>query len=87
MIARTIEGQARAWRWFGNLMLAVFVLWTLTPFYWMIVTSLKKHKEIYGMTATLWPREPTLESYRVLFYETEYMSLFKNSMTTAATTN
>ncbi|MCB1970402.1 MAG: carbohydrate ABC transporter permease [Geminicoccaceae bacterium] len=82
----TIEGQSRLWRWTGHLLLLVFIVWTLAPFYWMIVTSLKQHKEIYGTTATLWPREPTLESYRVLFFETEYMLFFKNSMLTAIST-
>ena len=86
MIASTIEGQARVWRWVGNLLLVIFIIWTLAPFYWMVATSLKVHKEIYGMTATLWPKEPTLESYRVLFFETEYMLFFKNSMVTALTT-
>ena len=74
------------WRWAGHGLLGVLMVWTLAPFYWMIVTSLKKHKEIYGMKATLWPKEPTLESYRVLFFETEYMLFFTNSMKTAVTT-
>ena len=34
-------------------------------FYWMLVTSLKDHEEIYGTKATLWPNEPTLDSYRI----------------------
>ena len=86
MMPTTIDGQARAWRWLGNIILLVFVVWTLAPFYWMIVTSLKEHKEIYGMSATLWPKAPTLDSYRVLFFETDYMHFFKNSMLTALST-
>ena len=34
----------------GNVFLLVFVIWTLIPFYWMLVTSLKEHDEIYGTT-------------------------------------
>ncbi|MGI9421236.1 MAG: carbohydrate ABC transporter permease [Geminicoccaceae bacterium] len=67
----------------GNVMLLVFVFWTLVPFYWMLVTSLKEHKEIYGTEATLWPQEPTLDSYRTLFFETDYFLFFKNSMLVA----
>jgi multiple sugar transport system permease protein len=70
----------------GNLLLAIFIFWTLIPFYWMIVTSLKKHREIYGTEATLWPNEPTLESYRTLFFDTNYLLFFRNSMTVALTT-
>ncbi len=70
----------------GNLLLVIFITWTLIPFYWMLVTSLKKHKEIYGTEATLWPNEPTLESYQILFFETDYFLFFKNSMIVALAT-
>ena len=70
----------------SNLFLLLFIAWTLIPFYWMLVTSLKKHKEIYGTEATRWPKEPTLDSYRVLFFETDYFLYFQNSMTVALAT-
>ena len=46
------------------------LVWTLVPFYWMVATSLKKDKEIYGFEATLIPRQPTLDAYRRLFAQT-----------------
>ena len=70
----------------GTLMLVIFMVWTLVPFYWMLVTSLKEHDEIYGTTATLWPHRPTLESYRILFFKTDYMLFFRNSMVVALVT-
>ena len=73
----------RGMKWVGNVLLLIFVIWTLVPFYWMLVTSLKEHKEIYGTEATLWPNEPTLDSYRTLFFETDYFLFFKNSMIVA----
>ncbi len=73
-------------KWLGNFFLLVFIIWTLVPFYWMLVTSLKKHKEIYGTEATLWPKDPTLESYHTLFFETDYFLFFKNSMVVALST-
>ena len=76
----TITGTKRARRTMGGIALGVFSVWTLSPFYWMIVTSLKKHDEIYGTTATLYPHAPTLESYYILFFKTEYMIWFRNSM-------
>lgn len=81
-----IDDSGRAWRWFGNVLLAVFIVWTLAPFYWMLVTSLKEHEEIYGTTATLWPQKPTLDSYRTLFFKTDYMLFFRNSMLVALAT-
>lgn len=71
---------------FGTVMLVIFMVWTLVPFYWMLVTSLKEHDEIYGTTATLWPHRPTLESYRILFFKTDYLLFFRNSMVVALAT-
>jgi multiple sugar transport system permease protein len=85
-MAATITGTQRRYKLIGSLFLVVFVIWTLVPFYWMLVTSLKEHDEIYGTTATLFPQRPTLESYRVLFFETDYFLFFRNSMTVALAT-
>ena len=85
-MAATITGTERRSKLIGALFLVVFVIWTLIPFYWMLVTSLKEHDEIYGTSATLFPQRPTLESYRVLFFETDYFLFFRNSMTVALAT-
>ncbi|MEM7043406.1 MAG: carbohydrate ABC transporter permease [Pseudomonadota bacterium] len=73
----------RGMKWVGNVLLLIFVIWTLIPFYWMLVTSFKEHKEIYGTEATLWPQEPTFKSYQTLFFETDYFLFFRNSMIVA----
>ncbi len=78
-MAHTISGVRRRNRWLGNAAVALFMLWTLAPFYWMIVTSLKPYGEIYGTTATLYPHHPTLESYITLFFKTPYLIYFRNS--------
>ncbi len=79
--------KRRSWsRVAGSIVLVVLTVWTLAPFYWMLVTSLKKNKEIYGTTATLYPHEPTLDSYRTLFFETDYLLFFRNSMIVALAT-
>jgi multiple sugar transport system permease protein len=85
-MAATITGTDRRLKAIGNVFLLIFVIWTLIPFYWMVVTSLKKHDEIYGTAATLWPQRPTLENYRVLFFETNYFLFFRNSMVVALAT-
>lgn len=53
MISGTTKAVERNWRWFSNFMLLIMVIWTMTPFYWMFATSIKKHGEIYGTKATL----------------------------------
>ena len=61
------------------LVLLVLMVWTLGPLYWMVTTSIKTNAEVYGTTATLWPRQPTLENYRVLFTKTPFAVYFQNS--------
>src|SRR5437667_11741334 len=82
-IALTRTIQLRAFRGLGNAVLFVMLLWTAIPFYWMIATSLKHDKEIYGYEATLNPQRPTLDNYATVFRETPYLLFLRNSMAVA----
>jgi multiple sugar transport system permease protein len=66
--------------------LLVLAVWTLGPLYWMVTTSFKTNREVYGTSATLWPREPTLANYRVLFTKTPFAVYFQNSTLIALVT-
>src|SRR5947208_16181890 len=76
---RSVSGTRRLLRWIGNGLLVVLLVWTLLPFYWMLATSLKKDKEIYGFEATLVPRQPTLQNYARLFDKTPFVKYLRNS--------
>src|SRR5207249_10588390 len=67
----------------GNVVLLLMLLWTAIPFYWMIATSLKHDKEIYGYEATLIPQHPTLANYATVFRETPYLLFLRNSLAVA----
>ena len=67
----------------GNLLLLLMLLWTAIPFYWMVATSLKPDKEIYGYEATLFPHNPTLANYATILFDTPYMLFLRNSVTVA----
>ena len=69
----------RLFKWLGNGILAVLLVWTLVPFYWMIATSLKADREIYGFEATLIPRHPTLAAYVRLLEHTPFLKYVRNS--------
>jgi multiple sugar transport system permease protein len=75
----SVTGRRRAFKWVGNALLAMMLVWTLVPFYWMFATSIKKDKEIYGFEATLIPRQPTLDGYRRLLAQTPFLKYMRNS--------
>ena len=83
---RSISGTRRALRWVGNGLLVMMLVWTLVPFYWMVVTSVKKDKEIYGFEATLVPRQPTLANYTRLFAKSPFVLYLRNSAIIAIST-
>ena len=83
---QTTSGSRRALKGTGNLILAVMLVWTLVPFYWMVATSLKADREIYGFEATLVPHHPTLAAYRRLFAQTPFLKYVRNSTVIAVST-
>ena len=82
-MALRMTAQRRALQGLGNGALVLMLLWTAIPFYWMIVTSLKYDKEIYGYEATLIPQRPTLANYATVFRETPYLLYLRNSVAVA----
>jgi multiple sugar transport system permease protein len=80
---RTKSGSQRMVKGIGNLVLLVMLLWTAIPFYWMMVTSLKHDKEIYGYEATLIPQNPTLSNYVTILRDTPYLIFLRNSTVVA----
>src|SRR5262249_37080744 len=82
-MALRMTAQRRVLKRVGNGALLLMVLWTAIPFYWMIATSLKHDKEIYGFEATLIPQQPTLANYATVFRETPYLLFLRNSIIVA----
>ena len=82
-MARRMSTQRRTLRGVGNGLLVLMLLWTAIPFYWMVATSLKHDKEIYGYEATLIPERPTMANYATVFRETPYLLYLRNSVVVA----
>src|SRR5260370_17636778 len=61
---------------------ALFVIMTAFPFYWMLITSLKSNPDLYNVTnIPFWFNEaPTLEHYRYLFERTLFTRWLLNSL-------
>ena len=59
--------------------LAVFLLGSLLPIYWMLNMSLKTNEEIVGVLS-LWPRSLTFANYQTIFTDPSWYSGYVNSM-------
>jgi multiple sugar transport system permease protein len=85
-VTSSMRGRRRLQSLAAYVVLLVLAVWTLGPLYWMVTTSFKTNAEVYGTTASLWPRQPTLANYRVLFTKTPFAVYFQNSSLIALAT-
>ncbi len=79
-----IERRWKKWLYF-YIPLAVFILFTLFPFYWMAVTAFRPDPELYrswrAANATpFWTLEPTLEHFTGLLEGSEFLQWLWNTM-------
>jgi len=68
------------------ILLAVYLIFLLFPFYWTFVTSIKPKNELYGSIVTYWPNKATFESYKKLFVNFNFLKPMMNSLLVAAVT-
>ena len=57
---------------------ALYIIFLLLPIYWLINMSLKTNEEILSVFS-LWPRNLTLENYKVIFTDPAWYSGYINS--------
>jgi multiple sugar transport system permease protein len=60
----------------GALCVAVY----LFPIYWMFISGFKTTADIFANPPTLFPREPTLESFRFVFERENVLRYLRNSL-------
>lgn len=85
---RSVMSRLRR-RGFRNIVLtlglAIFAIWTLFPFLWIISTSLKPNRDIYR-DVTILPRTVTFEHYVDIIQHTDVLIYFRNSLLVATGT-
>ena len=59
--------------------LAIFLLITLAPFYWILVTALKTSTEVFAKPLTYWPVNITFDNFVNLFKKLHFEQYFINS--------
>ena len=80
-----IEGAIwRKWVFF-YVPMALFLIFLLFPFYWMVITSVRPDGELYRPWNSInynpfWTWKPTLDHVRYLFEETLFASWLWNTM-------
>lgn len=61
------------------IILLLFLVWTVFPLYWMVITSFKPRMEISQMDISLWPQTFTIENYVTAFKSTHFGVFMLNS--------
>ena len=67
---------------FGYVSMLPFIAFALFPFYYMLITSLKKDAELYSLKSVpfLIQTGVITDHYRYLFFKTEFLTWIKNSL-------
>jgi trehalose/maltose transport system permease protein len=66
------------------LFLALIIFYTVFPFYWAIVSSLKPGSELF--TVDFWPQHPAWDNYVAVFQEQPFGRNIVNSVLVASST-
>lgn len=66
--------------------LSSIVLYTLFPYYWAIVSSIKPNGELFVTPVSYWPQHPTLENYRLVLTNSDFLLALLNSAIVCAVT-
>jgi ABC-type glycerol-3-phosphate transport system permease component len=78
----------RARNWAGSagfyLVILVILLFSLFPFYWVLITSLKSNTELTQAVHGLWPDHASLNSYNQLLVAGNFLLPLANSVLVAA---
>ena len=69
-----------------GILLALFMVLLIFPFYWILITSIKPESELYGAVVTYWPHHISFVAYRNLFESFNFLKYMKNSLIVAVVT-
>lgn len=70
----------------AGILIALFMVLLIFPFYWIFITSVKPESELYGAVVTYWPHHITFQAYKDLFESFNFIKYMKNSLIVAVVT-
>jgi len=77
------SGKSKVNKLLGYFILLFFTLLFAMPCIWIILSSFKSGSELFSWPPSLWPRNFTLENYRMVFKEVNFLRYFSNSFIVA----
>ena len=75
--------QKKSVKILSRIFIILCLIVALAPIYWMLNTSLKGQAEIYSKVPTLIPQHPSLDAYKYLLTETNFLTGIRNSLIVA----
>ncbi|MCA9909614.1 MAG: carbohydrate ABC transporter permease, partial [Anaerolineae bacterium] len=60
------------WRVLTYIALAIMLIISLFPVYWIIITSFKANSEIFSLVPSMFPQQPTLDGYNELLNNSDF---------------
>lgn len=75
-----VRNRDRIWGYFLNVLRVVVVLGILFPMYWMVNSALLPVEKVYNIPTMPLPLAPTLEHFRLLFFDTNFPTYYVNSI-------
>jgi multiple sugar transport system permease protein len=82
---KTYEKKFKKWIFF-NIPLGALLLFTVFPFIWTFITSIKPRSELFTSSVSYVPKHPTLSNYVELFQHMDFVHFLFNSMFVATLT-
>jgi trehalose/maltose transport system permease protein len=80
----TRASKRRIGRVFFYVLVAAIIVYTVFPFYWAVISSLKSGQQLFG--TDLVPPSPTLDNYASVFLEQPFLTNIVNSLIVAGST-
>jgi trehalose/maltose transport system permease protein len=77
---RRRELNSRVGRVLFWLLIILILIYTIFPFYWAIVSSLKPPAELFDTPVAYWPLNPTLQNYRDVLSNPVFVLALRNSV-------
>jgi multiple sugar transport system permease protein len=73
------RAQRRLSRALSSVAMGIYLLMTLFPIYWMLLTAIKPSGELYVKVPTLWTPNPTMANLQHLFVYIPYLKMARNT--------